>query len=128
MMQSEIDTLLNDLLTRHHRWSQKYRFGKGYPSSDSACRGARASRQYDDANGALDDDLEDTIMEAFDCALNRIEQPHLTALQFLGRNMAVGYYVWTSPRLPADPRERGVLVLEARNKLLKELSRDGVLS
>jgi hypothetical protein len=128
MMQNEIDTLLNDLLTRHHRWAQKYRFGKGYPSSDSACRGARASRQYDDANGALDDDLEDSIMEAFDAALNRIPQPHLTALQFLGRNMATGLYVWRSPRLPADPIERGVLILEARTKLLRELASDGVVS
>lgn len=128
MMQNEIDTLLNDLLTRHHRWARRYQFGKGYPSSDSACRGARASRQYDDANGALDGDLEDSIMEAFDAALNRIQQPHLTALQFLGRNMATGLYVWRSPRLPQDPMERGVLILEARTKLLRELASDGVLS
>jgi hypothetical protein len=128
MMRNEIDTLLNDLLTRHHRWAQRYQFGKGYPSADIACRSARASRQNDDENGALDAALEDTIMEAFDAALNRIQQPHLTALQFLGRNMATGHPVWRSPRLPVDAIERGILLLEARNKLLKELARDGVLN
>lgn len=128
MMQSDIDTILNDLLVRWHRHSKGYQLGKGYPSSDTACRGHRASRQYDDSNGALDSALEDTIMEGFDAAIGRVPQPWNTALQFQARNMATGHAVWTSPRLPADPMERGVLLMEARNKLLRELSRDGVLN
>ena len=58
------DETLNDLLSRWHRWSCGYTFGKGYPTADSACRSARASRQYDDQNGALDAVIEQRIMEA----------------------------------------------------------------
>ena len=127
MMQTDVDTILNSLLTDWHHWCKRYRYGKGYPSADVSCRPARASRQYDDSNGALDAALEDSTMEAFDAAAHRVPQPWLTALQFSARNMATGVQVWISPRLPVDPMERAVLNLEARNKLLKELHGDGVL-
>lgn len=127
-MRDDIDTVLNDLLCSWHRWTSRYRYGRGYPSADVACRPARASRQYDDENGALDAALDNSIMEAFDAAMNRVEQPGYTALACLARNLSVGACVWKSPRLPQDPIERGILLMEARNKLLKELAGDGVLS
>lgn len=127
MMQNDIDVLLNDLLASWHKWASRYRYGKGYPAAAASCRPARASRQRDDENGALDAAIEDSRMEAMDAAMSRVPQPHLTALQFQARNMATGNSVWISPRLPADQMERAVLTLEARNKLLKELSKDGVL-
>jgi len=125
-MNNDIDNLLNDLLVSHHNWARRTRFGKGYPGQSMTCKSARASRQYDDENGALDSGLEDSRMEAFDAVLYRIPQPFLTALQFQARNMATGIYVWASPRLPINPFERQVLLLEARNKIMKELAFDGI--
>ena len=125
-MRNDIDNLLNDLLSSHHKWARRTRFGKGYPSESASCKDARASRQYDDSNGALDSGLDDSRMEAFDAVLYRIEQPWLTALQVQARNLATGSNVWSSPRLPVDPLERSILILEARNKILKELVKDGI--
>ena len=125
-MRNDIDNLLNDLLSSHHKWARRTRFGKGYPSESASCKDARASRQYDDSNGALDSGLDDSRMEAFDAVLYRIEQPWLTALQVQARNLATGSNVWSSPRLPVDPLERSILTLEARNKILKELVKDGI--
>lgn len=124
----DVNQALNDLLTRWHQWSSSYTFGKGYPSIDSACRSSRTSRQYDDSNGALDAAVENKIMEAFDAAASTIEQPYLTALQFQARNLFTGRQVWTSPRLPVDEMERVVLMMEARNRLLRVLARSGVMS
>lgn len=125
-MRNDIDNLLNDLLVSHHKWSRRVRFGKGYPAQSASCKPAMASRQYDDDNGALDSGLDNSRMEAFDAVLYRIAQPHLTALQIQARNMATGVNVWTSPRLPADVEERHVILLEARNKLMKELALNGI--
>jgi hypothetical protein len=126
MMRNDIDNILNDLLVSHHKWSRRIGFGKGYPGQSMTCKSARASRQYDDENGALDSGLEDSRMEAFDAVLYRIPQPFLTALQFQARNMATGLNVWSSPRLPLDIMERQVILLEARNKIMKELVLDGI--
>ena len=124
----DINQVLNDLLARWHIWSSSYSFGKGYPSVDSACRDSRTSRQYDDTNGALDAGVENRIMEAFDAAVWTIPQPHLTAIQFQARNFHARVAVWKSPRLPEDDMERGVLLMEARNKLMRALARSGVMS
>lgn len=128
MLNDELDTTLNRLLSQWHDWSRSYRYGKGYPSADATCRQARASRQYDDTNGALDAKVDSAIMEAFDAAVNRVPQPHVTALMFQARNFSTGANVWLSPRLPVDPLERRILTMEARNILMRELARDGVLN
>lgn len=127
-MKSEMDTLLDSLLADWYKWCKHYRFGKGYPSSDVACRQSRTSRQYDDQNGALDGALDDSVMEAFDAAMDRVEQPWRTALSFSAKNMHVRVAVWTSPRLPTDRLELGLLMAQARVKLLRELELNGVIT
>lgn len=124
----DLNQVLNDLLSRWHAWSSAYSFGKGYPSVDSACRDSRTSRQYDDSNGALDAAVENRIMEAFDAAASAVPQPYLTALQFQARNFHSRAQVWKSPRLPDDEIERAVLLMEARNMLMRALARSGVMS
>lgn len=127
MMQNDIDHLLNDHLARWHNWCSRYRFGKGYPSSDVTCRQSRTSKQYDYDNGAMDASVEDSIAEAFDAAMDRVEQPYRTALSIQARNLATGANVWNSPRLPADPMERSKILMDARNILLKVLASTGVM-
>lgn len=127
-MQADIDNILNDLLAKWHRYCAGYSYGKGYPSTDVSCRQSRTSRQYDYENGAMDASVDNAIMEAFDAAMDRVDQPWRTALSVQARNLHTGSAVWSSPRLPADPMERGVILLEARNKLMKALASCGVLS
>lgn len=126
-MQNELDSFLNSLLVQWHKWGCRDNVSRGYPTRDSTCCAARSSRQYDDQNGALDADIDDGVMEAFDFAAYRVPHPWLAALQFQARNLATAA-VWRSPRLPVDPEERAILTIEARTKLMRELQKDGVLS
>lgn len=129
--QAEINEKLNDLLAKWHVWSQSYNLGKGYPSSDPIFGQAKAPSHWDSRNGALDAAVDGKIMEAFDAVIwqmPREPQPYLLALQFQARNLASRAQVWTSPYLPRDDGERSVLLMEARNMLLRKLARAGVMS
>ena len=126
-MQNDIQDLLSSMLADWHNWSHHTRERSGPPGKAPVFGQSRSNSQYDWENGLESDAIDRRIMQGFDNAAQRVPQPWLTALQFEARNLAVGYEVWTSPRLPADPQEREVLILEARNRLLKELARDGVL-
>lgn len=126
--EAEINERLNDLLARWHAHCQGYSAGKGYPSSDLVCGQAKTSSVWDSWNGAEDDVAARRIMEAFDAAVWKVPRPHLIALQFQARNLCSRAQVWKSPLLPADPMERGVMLMEARNMLLRELARSGVMS
>lgn len=125
-MRHEDDELLNDLLRRWHVWTVHQPPEMGFYKQNAACKLYRASRQHDDQNGALDSDAESEIMEAVDAAIDRMQQPWRTAVQFNGRNLATGAEVWTSPRIPEDAIERLELLAGARAILLKALKIDGV--
>lgn len=126
-MQDDIQHLLSGLLADWHRYCLHTADRAGYAGRAAGFGQHRSSSQYDWQNGVESELVDKRIMEGFDVAINRVPQPWLTALQFEARNLAVRYQVWASPRLPADREEREVLILEARNRLLKELARDGVL-
>ncbi len=126
--EAEINERLNDLLARWHLHCKGYSAGKGYPSSDLVCGQSKTSSVWDSWNGAEDDMAARRIMEAFDAAIWKVPRPHLIALQFQARNLSSRAQVWTSPLLPTDPMERGVMLMEARNMLLRELARAGVMS
>lgn len=127
MMRNETDYLLDGLLADWHQWSRHTAQRAGYPGKAAGIGSVPSSSQYDWQNGVESELVDKRIMLGFDAAINRVPQPWLTALQFEAKNLCVRYAVWVSPRLPTDPQERAVLILEARNKLLKELARDGVL-
>ena len=126
--EQEVNEALNDLLRRWHAHCLANSPGTGYPSVDSACRYSRTSRQYDYENGAMDASVDSKIMEGVDGVMWNIQQPYLTALQFQARNLFTGKHVWTSPRLPIDPQERAVILMEARNILLRGLAKAGVMN
>lgn len=125
--EAEINEKLNDLLARWHAHCLGYSAGKGYPSGDAVCRHADTTSAWDWWNGAVDKEVDRKIMEAFDAAIWTIPQPHLTALQFQAKNFHTGKQVWRSQRLPADERERAVILIEARTMLLKVLASGGVM-
>lgn len=127
MMQNDIQNVLSGLLADWHLWSQHTADRAGY-AGKAACFGqSKSNSQYDWENGVEDDMVDRRIMQGFDAAIQRVAQPWFTALQFEARNLAVRHQVWASPRLPVNRQEREVLILEARNRLLLELAKDGVL-
>jgi hypothetical protein len=130
MTRTDVDFKLDGLLADWYGWRSQYRLTRGYAGSDSTCKDHRAGTHFDWWNGAADARAEELQMKSVDKAIDRIpNDPRRwnTAIQFEARNLHCGAAVWTSPMLPADIEEREVLVLEARNMLLRELRRDGIL-
>ena len=125
-MRNDADELLNDLLRRWHIRAVSTPPQTGYYTSNPACKLFKTSRQYDDANGALDSDQDGQVLEAVGFAIDRLEQPWKTAVEFNARNLATGAAVWRSPRLPTDDMERAALVVESRGMLLVLLRSAGV--
>lgn len=127
MMQNDIQHVLSGMLADWHIYCQHTADRAGYAGRAAGFGQHRSNSQYDWENGVESELVDKRIMQGFDASIQRIPQPWFTALQFEARNLAVRYQVWTSPRLPKDREAREVLILEARNRLLKELAKDGVL-
>lgn len=127
-MQDDIQAVLSGMLADWHIYCTHTYKRAGYAGKAAGFSQHSSNSQYDWENGVESELVDKRIMEGFDAAANRVPQPYFTALQFEARNLAVRHQVWSSPRLPADRREREVMILEARVKLLKELARDGASS
>lgn len=126
-----IEFKLDELLASWHRWRVNYRLARGYSGSDSTCRDHRTPGHFDWWNGAADARAEELLVKAVDAAMDKV--PNIperwnTALHFEAMNLVSGAAVWASPMLPKDRGEREVLVREARNMLLRELQRAGVMT
>jgi hypothetical protein len=127
MMRNDLQDVLSGLLQDWHIWSTHTAARSGLPGRAAGFGQSRSNSQYDWFNNIESDLVDRRIMEGFDAAIHRVPQPWLTALAFEARNLAVRHQVWASPRLPADRIQREAMILEARERLLKELARDGVL-
>jgi hypothetical protein len=112
------DDVLDSLMLRWYRWVQSEETTQGYPSECPSCRRYVTSRQYDDANGALDDDLDHREMHAVDRAMHSLPPGYLTVLS---ANAAALSVKWEITEYPAA-------VLEARRALWKRLAIEGVVS
>lgn len=129
-MRNEIDFVVNDLLATWYAWRRQYKMTRGYAGRDSTCRDYRAPGHWDWRNGAAEARADDLVVKAVDRAVERIPntpERWNTAIQFEAMNLHSGAAVWTSPMLPRNKAERDVLVLEARNMLLVELRKEGVI-
>ncbi len=127
-MKTDIDSIVDDLLARWHEWRSGYTLTRGC-TGDATWRQAQSNwSSYDRDNGVPDAYLEDQIMRAVDRAADRVPnapQPWRTMIMIEARNAAVGAAVWSSMRLPQNAEELEVLRIEARNRLLVELQREG---
>lgn len=117
---------LNDILSRWHAHC------KGYgivfiAGSDPMFRNAQSRPDWDSASDIMDARLMAQTLEALDFHVSEIKEPYKSAIHELARNLHTGYSVWRSPRLPVDPLDRGVIVVEARKQLTERLSKIGVL-
>lgn len=127
MMRNDADEILDDVLSRWHSWARHQSTEVGHARQSAGMGNYRASRQYDDTNGALDSDLEHMRCKQVDFEVRQIPQPHRTAIHIDARNLCTGVAVWGSPRLPTDPEERAILLIEARSMITKRLLASGVL-
>lgn len=117
---------LDEVLCRWHQW-QRVSTARGFASRSLVCGEYRISRQYDDANGALDSDLEQFTMKTVEFQVGQMVDPFRSAIYANARALVTGVSVWSSPRLPLDRAERAVIVTEARRQLTKRLQLAGVL-
>lgn len=126
-MQTENDAILDDILSRWHCWAQHMPSEVGWHQVAQGFDQFRASRQYDDQNGALDALQWASVMEAVDFQVGEMRDPHRTAVHVMARNLYCGVSVWRSPRLPADVGARAKLMAEAREMVRERLIGAGVL-
>jgi hypothetical protein len=130
-MLADLDWTVDDLLIRWHHWRSCYKAIRGFSASDASCQDHSSNTHWDWWNGAADERAEDERMRGVDRAIERIPNTPrrwLTAIEFEARNLSCGARVWSSPVLPKDPAELDVLRMEARNKLMSEFRREGVLT
>lgn len=118
---------LDDLLSRWDHWLHPVKVGRGYGSTSSGGELYRASRQYDDANGVLDDEIEHRTMCGVQACVERLSAEHRIAIHTEARNVRLGVSVWRSPRLPQDPDAARAVMREARLRLIVLLVADGLV-
>lgn len=122
---------LDGLLREWHQWQIGY---SPIPTcgADPMFRNAKSGKGWDSTDEVIDDELHGSTMEAIDCQVQELPdvpqlQPYRSAIYAIARNLHVNANVWMSPRLPKDPMERGVVIMEARNALTRRLIAAGVL-
>lgn len=127
-MTNDSDAILDDILSRWHVWQQAARVGRGHADRAMVCgENYRPSRQYDDSNGKLDDDLNSFRCKAVDFAVSGMDDPWRAAVYVNARNLSTGREVWRSPRLPEDKAQRTEIVKQARGQLVRLLMSAGVM-
>lgn len=133
-MHNDSAAILDDLLSRWHHWM------KGKPANgvdrldDPAFRNARSRSGWDSSDDVLDAELHSFTMQAIDFHVSgdgrgqgAMPEPYRAAIYVTARNCYTGAKVWLNPRLPKDPEERAVVLLEARNMLTVRLMNAGVM-
>lgn len=117
---------LDGILCEWHQW-QRTDGVRGFGRKSLVCGDYRSSRQYDDANGALDAELDNIRMRAVDGQVIQMQDPHRSAIYANARALVCGAAVWSSPRLPADKVARTLIVDDARALLVRRLFSVGVM-
>ena len=125
-MKDDSNAILNDVLGRWHAWA------KGFSivpvcSADPMFRDVRSRGGWDSADDIMDMQINAKIMKSVDFEVGEMLEPHRSAIYAVARNLHMGAAVWSSPRLPADPLARGVIVVEAKRQITKRLIVAGVL-
>lgn len=126
MMHNDSKAILEDILARWHSHC------KGYSAvpvcgADPMFRNAKSRSGWDSADDVMDAQINAKIMKAVDFQVGEMKEPHRSAVYELARNLHSGVSVWKSPRLPRDPLERGVIVVEARQQITKRLMAAGII-
>ena len=119
--------LLDDLLSRWDHWLHPVRIGRGHNSSAAGCGHYRVSRQYDDENGALDDQIEHRVMLGVQACVERLDVRMQAAIHLDARNQHHGTDDWRTPMLPATESEARAAIAAARLHLIQLLTSAGLM-
>lgn len=125
-MMNDSHQILDDILSRWHSWARSYKANQQTPR-DPVFRDAKSGRGWDSTDEIIEDEIQNSMMEAVDFQVSEMKDPHRAAIYALARNLSTGRSVWLSPRLPVDPLERATVVAEARNILARKLMACGVM-
>jgi hypothetical protein len=95
-------------------------------------RNVKSSKNWDTTSDVIQDELHGSTMETIEAQVSELPdvdkvRPYRSAIYAIARNLHVGANVWSNPRLPTDPLERGVVIMEARNMLTRRLVAAGVM-
>lgn len=118
---------LDSLLCAWHQWGSKSIVGRGYNKRSLVCGDYLISRQYDWDSGVLDGDLDDKTMRTIDFQVSEMSDPFKAAIYCQAQALTVGAAVFTSPRLPTDPKLKQEVINRARLMLTARLISAGVL-
>jgi hypothetical protein len=125
LLEEQRQEALDDLLSRWHWWRSHLAPVSGYETEGTATSQYQTSRQYDDVNGALDDQLEATCMQQVDFEISEMGDPWRSAISALARSLCTGMMVFHSPRI--QPADRARVTAEARIVLIERLIAAGVM-
>lgn len=133
-MYNDSDAILEEILSRWHNWMREKPVNGVDRMDDPAFRDAPTRSGWDSSGDVIDAELNAQTMRAVDFHVGGdmrgqggMQEPHRSAIYILARNCYTGRKVWLSPRLPKDPEERGILIQEARNILVRKLMTAGVI-
>lgn len=116
----------DDLLSRWQAWaSANVQTALSYPTTAAGAWRYRCSRQYDDENGAIDQDVENAIMSAVDRCIERVAQPWRSVLAMHAKNLCTGVACWRSARVEAADLARAVA--EARRMAMARPRAGGLM-
>lgn len=94
---------LDHALILWHAWSRaSERCAAGYARTAAGFSSYRTSRQYDDANGALDDAADMALARSVDSIISRMGRNHRLALHIEARNLDAPARVWATARIAAE--------------------------
>lgn len=126
-MKDDSDAILDDLLIRWHQWSPRIYVSRGFNRETTGMEGYITSRQYDDQNGALDDEVEHLTMRTVGEQIAQMVVMQQICLTVMARALTLGVVVFSHPRLPKDEAEFDALKFASRSEIAKRLRYRGVL-
>ena len=121
----EQEDALEDLLSRWHWWQGRSKLGRGFHGRSLVVGEYTTSRQYDDDNGALDDELEEQTMRQVDFEVSQLGDPWRSAIHAIAKSLCTGAAVFHSPRIAAVDHAR--VSAEARTQLLRRFITAGLV-
>ena len=125
-MLNDLGTILDALLGEWHNWARGY---SPVPTCGAVpmFRNAKSSKGWDSAAEVVEDELSSKTMQAVDFHVGELQEPYRSAIYAHARNCHTGRKVWSSPRLPVCPMERGLVLAEAKNMIARRLLSAGVI-
>jgi len=125
LAEAERNAQMDDVLSEWHSWQLSARGGRGFARRSSVVGDFRISRQWDDVNGALDDDLDAMRMRQVEFEVEQLPGPWRSAIYALARSASTGVAVVHSGHVPLADWPR--VLAEARVRLFARLRSAGVL-